>query len=150
MTDPTDALKRVLDFLDGWPTRFGPTISIIHEDDGPVELNVSDLYVLADALKGQTFADRMAAKSMAAAPDVVVCEAPALPEEPKDDEQYAILTPVRTPSGLTAGEDTTPITTQQGRKFLTGEILLGFHEALLWRASDARPWEVVMSGHGRA
>lgn len=144
MTDPTDALKRVLDFLDGWPTRFGPTISIIHEDDGPVELNVSDLYVLADALKGQTFADRMAA-----APDAVVCEAPALPEEPKD-EQYAVQLPSVSYTGLVAGLSIKRISAKQGRKFLTGEMTLGFREALLWRAGDARPWEVVMSGHGRA
>lgn len=137
MTDHTDALKRVLDFLDEWPTRFGPTISIVHEDDGPVELNVSDLYVLCDALKYDS--DGVGPDMT---PDTVVCKAPALPGEPKD-EQYAISIPSVSYTGLVAGVSIKHISAEQGRKFLTGEIHLGFHEQLLWRTDESQPWERV-------
>lgn len=131
----SSARTRVLDFLDEW-TRRGyqqPHAQRLQtwDDDETVELLISDLYILCDALKEE--------------------EPEEMPEEvyaqsPNPEEQYAIEVPELTPSGLTEGLDCHPITTDNGRKFLVGDCKLAFREALLWRASERDPWQVILTG----
>lgn len=127
----SSARTRVLDFLDEWPSSFGPALAKVHTDDGIIELNVADLYVLCDAMKGD-------------GPEPE--EVPAEMDPMNPEEQYAIEVPQVTLSGLTSDLYQHPISTANGRNFLTGQMKLGFREALLWRVSERDPWQVIMTG----
>lgn len=136
----SSARTRVLDFLDEW-TRRGyqqPHAQRLQtwDDDETVELLIADLYILCDALKDEQEPPE----------DAVVCPGPDIVADEYPEEQYAIEVPELTPSGLTEGLDCHPITTDNGRKFLVGDCKLAFREALLWRASERDPWQVILTG----
>lgn len=119
--------------MDEWTSRYpSPHIIRLQDDDQEwVSLDVADLYVLCDAMKGD---------------DPEPEEVPAELDPMNPEEQYAIEVPQVTLSGLTSDLYQHPISTENGRKFLTGAFKLAFREALLWRVSQRDPWQVIMTG----
>lgn len=131
MSDKAEgARKRVLDFLDEWTSRghAQPYVwRISNDEDEWLTLNVSDLYVLADAVRELD---------------------PITRQQVKQGYEYALSTPKVTDTGLIEGLDLHPISPETAQGILNGTVALGVSESIMVRR-DGGPWIMAFDHEDR-